>query len=240
MVIASKPDAFGLERARRHGIPAIAVPRKLHRDVGAFNDALHAELARFDVDLVVLLGFLSPFETRGRFDGRAINVHPALVPAFSGRGYYGHRVHEAVIESGVKLRARPSTSSTGSTTTGRSSCRRPSRCATTTRRRRSPSGCRRSNAGSCPRRSGCFAQGRLRIEGRRVRHCASAPRDPALALDQLDLVAVRILDEGDHGAAVLHRTRLAGDPDALARRRSHTAWMSSTPIATCPKASPSA
>lgn len=103
VVIASKPDAFGLERARRHGIPAIAVPRKLHRDVAAFNDALHAELARFDVDLVVLLGFLSPFETRGRFDGRAINVHPALVPAFSGHGCYGHRVHAAVIESGVKL-----------------------------------------------------------------------------------------------------------------------------------------
>ncbi len=103
VVIASKPDAFGLERARRHGIPAIAVARKLHRDVAAFNDALHAELARFDVDLVVLLGFLSPFETRGRFDGRAINVHPALVPAFSGHGFYGHRVHAAVIESGVKL-----------------------------------------------------------------------------------------------------------------------------------------
>jgi formyltetrahydrofolate-dependent phosphoribosylglycinamide formyltransferase len=103
VVIASKPGAFGLERARRQGIPAIAVPRKLHRDVAAFNDALHAELARFDVDLVVLLGFLSPFETRGRFDGRAINVHPALVPAFSGRGCYGHRVHAAVIESGVKL-----------------------------------------------------------------------------------------------------------------------------------------
>ena len=73
------------------------------RDVGAFNDALHAELARFEIDLVVLLGFLSPFETRGRYEGRAINVHPALVPAFSGRGCYGHRVHEAVIESGVKL-----------------------------------------------------------------------------------------------------------------------------------------
>ena len=103
VVIASKPDAFGLERARRRGIPAVAVPRKLHPDVTAFNDALHAELARFDVGLVVLLGFLSPFETRGRYDGRAINVHPALVPAFSGRGCYGHRVHEAVMESGVKL-----------------------------------------------------------------------------------------------------------------------------------------
>jgi formyltetrahydrofolate-dependent phosphoribosylglycinamide formyltransferase len=103
LVVASKPDAFGLERARRRGIPAAAVSRKLHRDVGAFNDALHAELARFEIDLVVLLGFLSPFETRARFEGRAINVHPALIPAFCGRGFYGHRVHEAVIASGVKL-----------------------------------------------------------------------------------------------------------------------------------------
>jgi formyltetrahydrofolate-dependent phosphoribosylglycinamide formyltransferase len=103
LVLASKPDAFGLERARRRGIPAVAVPRKLHRDVSAFNDALHAELARAEVDLVVLLGFLSPFETRGRFDGRAINVHPALIPAFCGRGFYGQRVHEAVLEAGAKL-----------------------------------------------------------------------------------------------------------------------------------------
>jgi formyltetrahydrofolate-dependent phosphoribosylglycinamide formyltransferase len=103
VVIASKPDAFGLERARRRGIPAALVERKRHPDPRAFNDALHAELARFEIDLVVLLGFLSPFETRGRFDGRAINVHPALIPAFSGRGFYGRRVHDAVIESGVKV-----------------------------------------------------------------------------------------------------------------------------------------
>ena len=103
VVIASKERAFGLERARRRGIPAVAVARKQHPDAGAFNDALHAVLDDFDVDLVLLLGFLSPFETRGRFDGRTLNVHPALIPAFCGKGFYGHRVHEAVLESGVKL-----------------------------------------------------------------------------------------------------------------------------------------
>jgi formyltetrahydrofolate-dependent phosphoribosylglycinamide formyltransferase len=102
LVISSKPDAGGLARARRRGVPAVAVPRKQHPDVRTFNDALHAALAEHQVDLVALLGFLSPFETRGRFDGRTINVHPALVPAFSGHGFYGHRVHEAVIESGVR------------------------------------------------------------------------------------------------------------------------------------------
>lgn len=103
VVISSKQGAQGLERARRRGVPAIAVPRKSFRDVGAFNDALHAVLAAHPVELVALLGFLSPFETRGRFDGRALNVHPALIPAFAGQGFYGQRVHEAVLDSGVKL-----------------------------------------------------------------------------------------------------------------------------------------
>jgi formyltetrahydrofolate-dependent phosphoribosylglycinamide formyltransferase len=103
IVIASKEKAFGLERARRRGIPAVAVVRKRHPEVGDFNDALHAALDDYDVDLVLLLGFLSPFETRGKFDGRTMNVHPALIPAFCGKGFYGHRVHEAVLEAGVKL-----------------------------------------------------------------------------------------------------------------------------------------
>jgi formyltetrahydrofolate-dependent phosphoribosylglycinamide formyltransferase len=103
VVIASKPDAGGLARAERRGVPTIAVPRRAHRDVQAFNDALHGALARFEIDLVALLGFLSPFEPRERFAGRVINVHPALIPAFSGPGFYGHRVHEAVLEAGVKV-----------------------------------------------------------------------------------------------------------------------------------------
>jgi formyltetrahydrofolate-dependent phosphoribosylglycinamide formyltransferase len=102
VVISSKADAGGLARARRRGVPAVAVPRRELRDVRAFNDAIHAELARHPVDLVALLGFLSPFETRG-FAGRTLNVHPALVPAFSGRGFYGHKVHEAVLARGCKV-----------------------------------------------------------------------------------------------------------------------------------------
>lgn len=103
LVISSKPKAGGLARAERRGIPAVAVPRRDYPDVGTFNDALHSELDRHDLDLVALLGFLSLFETRGRFDGRTINVHPALIPAFCGENYYGRRVHEAVLASGVKI-----------------------------------------------------------------------------------------------------------------------------------------
>lgn len=102
-VLGSKKSAFGLRRAEARGVPAVAVPRREFADVTAFNDALHAELARYAPDLVCLLGFLSPFETRGRYAGRALNVHPALIPAFSGRGFYGHHVHEAVLAAGVKL-----------------------------------------------------------------------------------------------------------------------------------------
>lgn len=103
LVVASRANAEGLERARRRGVPAHAVPRRDHPDVTRFNDAIHALLDRYEVDLVALLGFLSPFQTRGRWSGRVINVHPALIPSFCGQGFYGHKVHEAVLEAGVKL-----------------------------------------------------------------------------------------------------------------------------------------
>ena len=103
VVVASKEKAGGLARAERRGIPAVAVPRKAHPDVRAFNDHIHAALEKHGVDFVACLGFLSPFELRGRYEGRAINTHPALIPAFCGKGFYGRRVHEAVLAAGVKV-----------------------------------------------------------------------------------------------------------------------------------------
>jgi phosphoribosylglycinamide formyltransferase-1 len=102
-LVASKEKAGGLARAERRGIPAVAIPRKSHPDVRDFNDRIHAALEKHGVDFVACLGFLSPFELRGRYDGRAINTHPALIPAFCGKGFYGTRVHEAVLASGVKI-----------------------------------------------------------------------------------------------------------------------------------------
>jgi phosphoribosylglycinamide formyltransferase 1 len=101
-VISSKPEAFGLERARKHGIPGHVVSRKEHRDERAFNDALHAVLAKNPPELLVLAGFLSRIELRG-YNGRAMNTHPALIPAFCGQGFYGERVHRAVLEYGAKV-----------------------------------------------------------------------------------------------------------------------------------------
>jgi len=102
LVVSTRSEAGGLERARRRGIPAHVVSRRDLPDEAGFNAALHAVLDRYEPDLLVLAGFLSRFELRG-YTGRAINVHPALVPAFSGKGFYGARVHRAVLASGVKL-----------------------------------------------------------------------------------------------------------------------------------------
>ncbi len=101
-VISSKPEAGGLDRARKHGISAHVVSRKEHRDERAFNDALHAVLAKDPPELLVLAGFLSKIELRG-YNGRAMNTHPALIPAFCGKGMYGERVHRAVLEYGAKV-----------------------------------------------------------------------------------------------------------------------------------------
>jgi formyltetrahydrofolate-dependent phosphoribosylglycinamide formyltransferase len=103
VVLASRADAYGLERARRAGIPALVVARKAHADAACFNDALHAALEPFAVDLVILAGFLSLFQPRARYAGRVMNIHPALIPAFCGPGFYGHKVHAAVIESGARV-----------------------------------------------------------------------------------------------------------------------------------------
>ena len=102
-VVSSKKGAGGLARAERRGIPAVAVPRREARDVDVFNDRLHEALAPFEPELVALLGFLSPFQLRGRYEHRVLNVHPALIPAFSGRGFYGRHVYDAVLAKGVKV-----------------------------------------------------------------------------------------------------------------------------------------
>ncbi len=102
VAISSRAGAFGLQRARRAGIAELTVARRDHPDSIEFNDALHAALERFDVDLVVLAGFLSLFEPR-RYALRVLNIHPALIPAFCGPGFYGARVHAAVLAAGVKI-----------------------------------------------------------------------------------------------------------------------------------------
>lgn len=102
-VIGSRADAYGLERARSHGIPTAVFVRKHFPDTAAFSAAIWNEVRAHEVDLVVLAGFMCLLDIPKDFSNRIMNVHPALIPAFCGKGMYGHHVYEAVLEYGVKV-----------------------------------------------------------------------------------------------------------------------------------------
>ena len=105
VVVASRADAFALERAKRAGIEAIVLCRRDYPDVESYSEALIHALQARDVDLVVLAGFLTITGDNfiKAYENRIMNVHPALLPAFGGRGFYGLHVHEAVLARGCKL-----------------------------------------------------------------------------------------------------------------------------------------
>jgi formyltetrahydrofolate-dependent phosphoribosylglycinamide formyltransferase len=103
VVVSSKSDAYGLVRAQRHGLDAVAMPRKEYSSLETFNAAMNAVLARYRIDLVVLAGFLSLYRPPPALETKVMNIHPALLPAFGGKGLYGDRVHRAVLEAGVKV-----------------------------------------------------------------------------------------------------------------------------------------
>jgi len=105
VVISNRKDAFGLERARRHGIDAVYVRQKDYESFDKFNDAITDELKSRGVELVVLAGYLKILTRKFivEYKNRIINIHPSLIPAFCGGGYYGIKVHEEAINYGVKL-----------------------------------------------------------------------------------------------------------------------------------------
>lgn len=102
-VISSRENVLGLERAQKRNVPAIALVPKQFENNDAFNDALWDEIRKHKPDLVVLGGFMTLLRVPEDFQHRIMNVHPSLVPSFCGKGMYGHRVHEAVIEYGVRV-----------------------------------------------------------------------------------------------------------------------------------------
>lgn len=102
LVISSRAGVVGLDRARRAGIPAVEVIRKgLTTEV--FGQRIFNKLRSIEVDLVCLAGFLEFLPIPDDFAMRVINIHPSLIPAFSGKGYYGRHVHEAALKAGVKV-----------------------------------------------------------------------------------------------------------------------------------------
>ena len=105
VVISNNPGAFALERAKKARIEGICVSPKNYETRAEFNKDFLAKLNSYNVDLVVLAGFLVviPPEMIARYRNRIINIHPSLIPSFCGTGYYGLKVHEGVLERGVKV-----------------------------------------------------------------------------------------------------------------------------------------
>lgn len=103
LVIASSPDARGLQYALDAEIPTAVIERKAFCSQDEFSQAVFAQCREARADLVVMAGFLKRLTIPADFANRVTNIHPGLIPAFCGHGYYGHHVHEAVLEYGAKL-----------------------------------------------------------------------------------------------------------------------------------------
>jgi phosphoribosylglycinamide formyltransferase-1 len=103
LVISSSPKAGGLAFAADAKIPTEVIERRNYESDEAYGDAIYELIRAAGVDYVAMAGFLKLAPVPKDFAGRVVNIHPALIPAFSGRGMYGNRVHQAVIDQGVKV-----------------------------------------------------------------------------------------------------------------------------------------
>ncbi|MBQ4067822.1 MAG: phosphoribosylglycinamide formyltransferase [Lachnospiraceae bacterium] len=105
VVISNNKNAYALERARQNNIEAVCISPKDFEERSMFNEALINKLDEYDLDLIVLAGCMVvlPETLIKKYPNKIINIHPALIPAFCGTGYYGLRVHEKVLERGAKL-----------------------------------------------------------------------------------------------------------------------------------------
>ncbi|MCC8072967.1 MAG: phosphoribosylglycinamide formyltransferase [Clostridiales bacterium] len=104
-VISSKADAYALERAKKNSIATRVIERSEYSDIKSYTRAVTDALIEEKADLVVYAGFMTILDSQivEAFPNKMMNVHPALIPSFCGKGFYGLHVHEAVLESGVKL-----------------------------------------------------------------------------------------------------------------------------------------
>lgn len=105
VVISSKRGAYALERAKKYGIPQAAVIPKDYKTREEYEDELIRILTSYKVDAVILAGYirvLSPHFVRA-FQGKIMNIHPSLIPSFCGEGFYGEKVHKAVLDYGAKI-----------------------------------------------------------------------------------------------------------------------------------------
>jgi phosphoribosylglycinamide formyltransferase-1 len=104
-VVSSRNKVYALERAAKHGIPAVCIKRKDFFELRGYDEAITKHFKEYKVDLVLMAGFLSILGENfiKEFEGRIINIHPSLIPSFCGLGYYGIIPHQKAIEFGVKI-----------------------------------------------------------------------------------------------------------------------------------------
>jgi formyltetrahydrofolate-dependent phosphoribosylglycinamide formyltransferase len=102
-VVSSNPEAYGMERAKKAGLPVALVTRKEAGSREEFSRRIFEHCRQAKAELVCMAGFLQLVTVPDDFLGRVMNIHPALIPSFCGKGYYGHHVHEAVLAYGAKV-----------------------------------------------------------------------------------------------------------------------------------------
>lgn len=103
VVISSKQNVKGIEIAKKANIPTYIVQRKKYDNIKSFSDQITKILKNYDISLIALAGFLSFYDYPNIYENKILNIHPALIPSFSGKGYYGMKVHKAAYKRGVKV-----------------------------------------------------------------------------------------------------------------------------------------
>jgi phosphoribosylglycinamide formyltransferase 1 len=168
-VVASRPRIGAIARAEAAGIPVSLAERKAARGLAEFSDRVFDPIRRDGADLVVLGGFLSMVTIPSDYRGRVLNVHPSLIPAFCGQGYYGAAVHQAVLDAGAKVSGCTVHFADDSYDTGPIILQRPVMVREDDTAVSLAARVAQAESQALPEAIGLYAEGRLRVEGRRVR-----------------------------------------------------------------------
>jgi formyltetrahydrofolate-dependent phosphoribosylglycinamide formyltransferase len=168
-VISSHADVFALERARQSGIPSAVVNRKEAGSAAEFSRRIFNLCREARADLVCMAGFLQLLPIPDDFLGRVMNIHPALIPAFCGKGFYGQCVHEAVLAAGVKVTGCTVHFADNQYDHGPIILQRPVSVLDDDTPDTLAARVFKEECEAYPEAIRLFAEGRLRIEGRRVR-----------------------------------------------------------------------
>lgn len=171
MCVSSRRDVKAPERARKHGIPAVIIRPRDFIDAAAYDEALCAKLLEMKPDLIILAGYLSILgpKTMASFAGRIMNIHPSLLPAFGGKGFYGQRVHEKVLDYGCKVSGATVMFVDDQVDTGPIILQRPIDVLDTDNVETLTQRVSQIEKELYPLAIKLYAEGRLRIEGRRVK-----------------------------------------------------------------------